>query len=172
MPPWTFVKNGMGGIRMKRLVQFSLLAAVAAGLAIQAASAEKPDEKAKLDRLLVKAQKICPVMGIKLGEHGTPIKARIGKVDLFLCCKGCLRRKISRENWTKVKGHLAEAQKICPVMKKPLPEKPQHVMVKQRIVFVCCKPCIEKVQADPEKYLAVINAQLKKNAAEKIASEK
>ena len=43
----------------------------------------------KADQSGVARQKVCPVMGTKLGGHGTPVKVLIGERPVYLCCKGC-----------------------------------------------------------------------------------
>ncbi|MBI1903691.1 MAG: TRASH domain-containing protein [Planctomycetes bacterium] len=42
------------------------------------------------DRPAALAQRICPVTGESLGDHGTPIKVRVRDRDVFVCCKGCI----------------------------------------------------------------------------------
>ncbi len=43
-------------------------------------------------------------------------------------------------------------------MKKPLPQNPKWTIVEGRIVYVCCPPCIEKIEADPKTYLKIVDA--------------
>jgi hypothetical protein len=52
-------------------------------------------------------------------------------------------------------------QKTCPVMGDVLGEmgEPIPVVVKGQTVYVCCKGCVAKVQRDPDKYLAIANAE-------------
>ena len=52
-------------------------------------------------------------------------------------------------------------QRTCPVMGDVLGEmgEPIPVSVKGQTVFVCCKGCVSKVQRDPDKYLAIANAE-------------
>lgn len=151
---------------------FHLMTVLAASLAFGAVSPARADDGhgkenegnlSKRDKLVAKAQNICPVSGQKLGDHGAPIKARSGEMDLFLCCQGCLGQKISRKNWTQVTRKLVSAQEICPVMNKPLPKQPKWVVAKHRLVFVCCKGCIKKIEATPEKYLSIVYRQYAKN---------
>ena len=59
---------------------------------------------------------------------------------------------------------MAEAQGICPVMDHELPDNAASVVVEGRTIFVCCRPCIKKIQKDPAKALAVVDARLKKHA--------
>jgi uncharacterized protein (TIGR03000 family) len=51
---------------------------------------------------------------------------------------------------------LAEAQNVCPLTGDPLGSLgvPERIMLKGKPVFLCCKECIEKAKADPDKTLA------------------
>jgi YHS domain-containing protein len=55
----------------------------------------------------------------------------------------------------------AMAQKVCPVSGEMLGEMgtPIKVTVKGRDVFLCCEGCREKIEADPDKYLAKLDAK-------------
>ncbi len=55
----------------------------------------------------------------------------------------------------------ALAQKVCPVSGETLGEMgtPIKVTVKGRDVFLCCEGCREKLEADPDKYLAKLDAK-------------
>lgn len=57
---------------------------------------------------------------------------------------------------------LAEAQKVCPITKDPLgaTDIPVKIALKGRTVFLCCKDCIEKAKANPDKTLRALE-QLK-----------
>ena len=50
----------------------------------------------------------------------------------------------------------AEKQHICPVSGKMLGTMgaPQKVTVSGRELWICCNGCLEKLRADPDKYLA------------------
>lgn len=50
-------------------------------------------------------------------------------------------------------------QKVCPVMDEPLGGMgtPIKVTVGDKPIFLCCKGCVKKVQAEPAKYLAMVN---------------
>lgn len=145
----------------------ALAALVLVGRGYGLADTKKTDADAKkekhIEALLIAAQAICPVSGHKLGSMGETIKAKSGERTIYLCCEGCMGQPIKAEAWKQIQKNLAAAQKICPIMKKPLPEDPKSTVVEGRTVFVCCEPCIEKVKADPAKALAVVNAQLEKN---------
>jgi len=55
----------------------------------------------------------------------------------------------------------ALAQKVCPVSGETLGEMgtPIKVTVKGRDVFLCCPSCRKKIEADPDKYLAKLDAK-------------
>ncbi len=61
--------------------------------------------------------------------------------------------KLSPEDRTR-----AEEQKVCPVTGEPLGSmgKPQKITVIGKEVFICCAGCEEKLNEEPEKYLAKI----------------
>lgn len=122
---------------------------------VPALSAEK--ESAKSDQNRVAVQKICPVSGQQLGAHGQPVKVKIGEEVVFLCCKGCLKGKVSAEHWATIHANFAKAQGKCPVMNKTLPKNPKWTVANGRIVYVCCPPCTKKIAAAPEKYLKAVD---------------
>lgn len=111
------------------------------------------------DRVAIAVQQICPVSGQKLGEHGPPLKVTIGeqKEEVFLCCKGCLQQKIDPKHWTTIHTNFAKAQRICPVMKKDLPQNPRWTIVEGHVVYVCCPPCTKKIEADPKTFVQQID---------------
>lgn len=139
----------------------SVLTVVVTG-ALLSFTALAEDKPLTGDALLAAAQKICPVSGEDLHSMGGPIKAKSGDQTIFLCCKGCVGKPISKENWEKVTANLAAAQGRCPVMNRPLPQGAASTVVNGRKVFVCCPPCTGKIQANPDKYLAVVDEMLMK----------
>ena len=118
-------------------------------------SSASAKEHTKSDQLHIAVQRICPISGQKLGDHGPPLKVTVGeqKEEVFLCCKGCLQQKIDPKHWATIHANFAKAQRICPVMKHELPENPKWTIVEGQIVFVCCPPCTKKIAADPMTYL-------------------
>jgi len=58
----------------------------------------------------------------------------------------------------------AIAQKTCPVMGGPIDPK-MFTEYEGRRIYFCCAACIEKFKADPEKYIAKVDAELKGAAA-------
>ena len=110
------------------------------------------------DEVRAAVQKICPVSGLKLGDHGDPIRAKIGEQEVFLCCKSCKNGKVKKEHWTKIHKNFATAQGICLVMENDLPKNPEWTIVNGRLFYVCCPPCIEKIEADPDAYATKLDA--------------
>ena len=154
--------------KVRIIVALALAIAVCPVLKGQSPSQEA-SERARSDQLRAAVQQICPVSGNRLGEHGAPVKVKVGKEEVFLCCKGCLHGKIDAKHWATIHANFAKAQTQCPVMKRPLPKNPKWTIVEGRIVYVCCPPCIKKVEADPETYLKMVDASyaasIKKQAA-------
>lgn len=138
---------------------FALVIGAANLFAIAWATELSPQEEAKLkrDQIHIAVQEICPVSGEKLGEHGDPIKTKVGEETVFLCCKGCLEEKVSPEHWATIHANFAKAQRICPVMKKELPKSAKWTIIEGQIVYVCCPPCTKKVAAAPERFLKQID---------------
>lgn len=62
------------------------------------------------------------------------------------------RRATGQHLWTQLRTALITVQRTCPVADRRLPENSTWTVVGGRVVFVCCAPCGEKVQADPEVY--------------------
>ena len=128
----------------------------------------------KHDQLKIAVQKICPVSGKPLGSMGAPTKVKVGDEEIFICCQGCTQGQINRQHWATIHANFANAQGKCPVMEKALPVKPKWTIVKGQIIYICCPPCTKKIQADPGKYLAKIdayyNASLKQSSNDPVAS--
>jgi multidrug efflux pump subunit AcrA (membrane-fusion protein) len=59
---------------------------------------------------------------------------------------------------------LAEAQRLCPILHKPLGTMgvPVKLMLNDKPVFLCCKGCIADANAEPEKMLARVQELLRK----------
>ena len=122
-------------------------------IAVGQSSTDRAQEQQRRDQLRIAVQEICPVSGGKLGSMGAPIKVKVGKETIFLCCKGCMKQKLNPEHWATIHTNFAKAQRICPVMKHDLPKSPKWTIVEGQIVYVCCPPCTKKIAADPQKYL-------------------
>lgn len=49
-------------------------------------------------------------------------------------------------------------QTTCPVMSGQI-NKAQYADVKGKRIYVCCKGCISKIEADPDKYIKQLEAE-------------
>jgi hypothetical protein len=145
---------------MKTVTAFCVIALAASF--VSAAMGEDPQEGGEQEltpaRVLMAVQEICPVSGQKLGSHGDPVAVKIGEQRMFLCCKGCASGKVKAEPWGKIHANLAKAQGICPVMKHDLPQKAKWTIVQGRIIYVCCPPCIKKIEAEPKTYVKAVDS--------------
>jgi hypothetical protein len=146
------------------------------------------------DRQLAEAQRYCPVMPeVVLGEMGTPIKMDIDGHAIVVCCEGCVEQAESDPaatlaSWSKIEDRMAAeaeieaslaamepqdreaatAQGYCPVMTESALGSmgpPIKVNVAGEAVYVCCKGCGKKAQANAEKTLATV-ASLKEQVAQ------
>ncbi len=128
-----------------------------------------PTKSTKADAQAIAFQKKCPVMDEPLGSMGAPLKVRVKGRDVFLCCKGCVKflKKDPAKYLAKLpspqpaKATKADAaalakQKTCPVTGGGLNAMggPWKVYAKGQPLFICCKGCINKVQKNPDFYLA------------------
>ncbi len=122
------------------------------------------------DRLAIAVQQICPVSGDRLDSRGEPIKVEIGEQqqEVFLCCEECTTKPLNADHWATIHINMAKAQQFCPVMKLQLPEGAQWTVVNGHVIFVCCPPCIEKIQADPDSHIQ----QLEQRYREALKSKK
>lgn len=121
--------------------------------------------RSRHDQLKIAAQKICPVMGEPLGSMGPPVKVKIGQQELFLCCEACRSKSVDRNHWATIHANLRDAQGTCPVMGSPLPPNSRYTIVKGQLIYTCCPPCIEKIQADPNRWLKQLDDQYAANLA-------
>ncbi len=144
---------------MKTLKMFSaiVLAVSVVTVTLAAEPNGKKEKKPTSSEIRMAVQGICPVSGERLGSHGDPVLVKIGKEQVFLCCKGCTTGKVKPEHWATIHASFAKAQRICPVMKKELPKGAKWTVVDGRIVYVCCPPCIKKIEADPKAYLKQVD---------------
>lgn len=78
------------------------------------------------------------------------------KADPAKCAAG--RPNITVSSATDADAALIKRQAKCPVMDEPLGSmgQPIKVMVGDKPIFLCCKGCIKKIQAEPAKYLAMV----------------
>ena len=137
---------------------------------------ESMSELSAADRKLAQAQRFCTMMEYsRLGAMGTPVKVMIDGKPVFVCCEGCVEDAvkagkdtlIKAEKLTKASAVLAklseedraaaEAQKYCAIQTKGLLGSmgaPVKLELDGKLVFLCCKGCIRKAQANPKATLA------------------
>lgn len=117
----------------------------------------------------------CPVSGAKLGSEGTPISLNYEGRDVKFCCGGCVGKFkadadkfIAQIDAAVVKQQMEYyAMDTCPVSESKLGGMgtPIDYVYNNRLVRFCCGGCISKLNADPDKFIAmldkaVIKAQL------------
>jgi YHS domain-containing protein len=133
--------------------------------------ASVPASEQQLAAAAIARQKICPVTGKPLGSMGDPVAVDVDGQRLYVCCAGCVdtvkanpakyaagRPDITVTSATEADAPLIARQRVCPVMDEPLGSmgQPIKVMVGDKPIFLCCKGCIKKIQAEPAKYLAMV----------------
>ncbi|QDS92192.1 YHS domain protein [Roseimaritima multifibrata] len=137
-----------------------------------------PVSEQQLVAAAIARQKICPVSGKPLGSMGDPLALDVNGQKLFVCCAGCVnavhsdptkyaagRPQITVSTATQDDAAAIAAQKVCPVMDEPLGGMgtPVKMMVGEKTIFLCCKGCIKKVQAEPAKYVAMLYGSQEKS---------
>lgn len=144
---------------MKKAILMMMVALVAGAAWNLRAGELSVEEQQRRDRLHIAAQQLCPVSGVTLGEHGPPVRVTVGKQkeEIFLCCRGCLGKNVDPKHWATVHANLARAQQMCPVMKKELPARPKWTIVEGRIVYVCCPPCVDRIEKNPSPFLEKVD---------------
>ncbi len=133
------------------------------------------------DRAGIARQKVCPVMGGRLGGMGTPVKVLLGDQPIYLCCKGCLGKiqknpaaylpkstpaqtgngaatsnKLTVSTSTSADRTAIARQRVCVVAGSRLGGMgtPVKVTLNGQSLFLCCKGCVGKVEKDPAGYFA------------------
>ncbi|HEY2827740.1 MAG TPA: hypothetical protein VGJ04_09095 [Pirellulales bacterium] len=140
------------------------------------------------DRKAAEAQKFCAIQTKnRLGSMGTPVKITIKGKPVFLCCNMCVSKAQASpdktlatvadlKQETTIETNLAslkpderklvDAQKFCAVETKNRLGSmgaPVKVTIKDQTVWLCCKDCVDKAQADPDKTLASVASLIKAN---------
>ena len=130
-----------------------------------------PASEIQLAAAAIARQKICPVSGKPLGSMGDPVAVDVDGQRVFVCCAGCVnavkadpakyaagRPQITVTTSTAADADAIAAQKVCPVMDEPLGGMgtPIKVTVGDKPIYLCCKGCIKKIEAEPAKYLAMV----------------
>ena len=85
----------------------------------------------------------------------------------YLCCVvfvlavvliGCGKEE---GDYSQISPEPVIAQKTCPVMGGDI-DKSVFVIADGRKIYFCCPACVETFKKDPEKYIAKVDAELKK----------
>lgn len=133
----------------------------------------------KVDKAMIEAEKPfyptkeCLVSNEELGSMGEPIDRIVGNRLVRLCCKSCVD-KLEKSEASVIKALDAatvKAQKAsyplksCVVSGEPLGAMgdPVDMVVGGRLVRLCCKGCVDKMNADPVAFLAKVPAAEKKS---------
>ena len=133
---------------------------------VSANETKSPDLSVR-DQNRVAVQGICPISGQKLGRHGVPVKVKVGELEIFICCKPCLKKKIDPKYWSAIHKNILVAQETCPVMKHKLPKNPAWTIVDGQIIFVCCPPCKDDIAAEPKGFLRKVDDLYRKSLAQR-----
>jgi YHS domain-containing protein len=140
--------------------------------------ADKATYFAKIDEKLIKQQKpyypldTCVVMGDSLAEsEDTAVDQVYGNRLVRFCCKMCIKEfdKDPKKFVQKLDEAAAQAQRkaypleTCVVGGGELGSmgEPVDVIVGGRLVRLCCKGCKPKLEKEPAKYLATVDAAWK-----------
>ncbi len=127
----------------------------------------------------------CPISGKKLGKMGKPKNLILEGQLVKLCCGGCAKKAkaksktilamIHKEAYLKqIKGHENGKGMTCVVSHKPADRKgtAKLIMHGNTLVAVCCKNCLKKFMADPNKYLPGNMMGMKKTPRSRPAEKK
>lgn len=131
-------------------------------LSAQAGSGEKSGtESAKAGKTV--EQTVCPVMGGKINKA---LYVDANGKRIYVCCKGCID-KVKAEPSKYIKKLEAQGitvartpveQTLCPVMGGKI-NKALYVDSGGKRIYMCCEGCIDKLKADPAKYIKKLESQ-------------
>ena len=119
-------------------------------------------------------QTMCPVMG---GKIDSTVFADIEGQRVYFCCKGCPEKmKADPDKYfkkTAAEGVLFEnVQTTCPVTGDKLTDKSVYTDYEGRRIYFCCKPCVEKFNKDPQKYLTAMDKPTSKEVKPDVKESK
>lgn len=110
--------------------------------------------------------KVCVVSDEELGSMGDPIDKMVGNSLIRLCCKSCVTQLETDPAATMklIDAAIIKTQKAayptkeCVVSSEPLGTMgdPIDKVVAGRLVRLCCKGCVDKLNADPAGYVAMV----------------
>jgi len=120
----------------------------------------------------------CPISGMKLGSMGDPIIKVYDNREVRFCCGGCIStfEKNIEKQFSEIDKKIIDQQlphytlTTCIVSGGPLEKDGQDIDVNfvynNRLIRVCCPPCIEKFKQDPQKYLAKLDEEFARQQRE------
>lgn len=113
----------------------------------------------------------CPVSGEKLGSKGRPVIREYDGREVRFCCAGCIEtfEKDRQAHWKKIDEQIVTQQLMhypidaCIVAGGQLGSmgEPVNYVHKNRLIRFCCAGCIKGFEAEPDKYLASLDAKIK-----------
>ena len=111
---------------------------------------------------------VCAVSGKKLGSMGKPIDFMHEGRQVRFCCRGCVPRfqKGPEKYLAEINKKIIEAQKKsypvdhCLLSNEKLDESAKDMVVKNRLVRVCCGGCVKKINKDSEAVLKKLDAAI------------
>ncbi len=120
----------------------------------------------------------CPVTGAKLGSMGDPVSITHEGRDIKYCCAGCDKKfkENADEYIAKIDAEIIKQQSktfpldFCIVTDTKFNPKedgpPIDFVYKNRLIKVCCKPCVRKINEEPTKYLKILDEAIIKKQTE------
>ena len=151
---------------MKKLQIILSAFVLAAFLAVTAFAGETEtkgadNNTAKNDKVELKKQTNCPVMGGKIDKR---YHVDVQGQRVYLCCPGCEEKMKSDPDKyfekAAAQGVLFEnIQTICPVTGNKLKNKDIFTDYKGRRVYFCSSECISQFEKDPQKYLGILDGK-------------
>jgi hypothetical protein len=143
---------------MIKLKRFCIALAVLLAFVCQSfPQSTKDDPKdRRREELRMAVQEICPMTGDQLKSDRKTWKWIDPKTKetLYVCCEECMKSKPDEKHIETIRSNFAKAQAHCLVMTdNEITPESKFGIVEGHAVFVCCPPCIKKMQASPEKFL-------------------
>lgn len=115
----------------------------------------------------------CVVTDEELGSMGEPPVKIIEGREVRVCCAGCFKKieKDPKKYFEKMDKQMADDQRphypldTCIVTHEPLKRKGKDTayefVYKNRLYRLCCKDCAKKVEKNPAKYAAELDAAIR-----------
>ena len=109
----------------------------------------------------VMPQSKCPITGNKIDSQSfTDYKGS----RVYYCCQKCDKKFLSEpqkylSEMSRAGVTPAKLQTTCPVTGDGISEDDFEVKTLKGTILVCCKKCVKKLKADPEKYFSQMQKQ-------------